>query len=168
MPYEADISRNSPGCFLFLIDQSASMSGVLGGQPGQRKMDRAADAVNRILDAISQRCSQGMDIRDYFHVGVITYTTDEKGNPDVRSALPGTSPDEPFLAISQVAEAATVEERQVKEDDGAGSLVEVTRKFRVWLRPEARWGTPMCAALSAASQALHDWTADHPNSYPPW
>ena len=83
MPYAADISRNSPGCFLFLIDQSASMSGALGGQPEPRKMDAAADAVNRILDAISQRCSQGMDVRDYFHVGVITYTTDDKGDPDV-------------------------------------------------------------------------------------
>ena len=66
MPYTADISRNNPGCFLFLLDQSASMKDALGGQPGMRKMDGAADAVNRVLDAISQRCSQGMDIRDYF------------------------------------------------------------------------------------------------------
>ena len=168
MSYTADISRNNPGCFLFLIDQSASMSGALGGQPKLRKMDGAADAVNRILDAISQRCSQGMDVRDYFHVGVITYTTDDKGNPDVQSALPGTSPKEPFLTISQVVDAATVEDRQVKEPDGAGGLVEVTRKFPVWLSPEAKWGTPMCAALSTASEALYDWIADHPNSYPPY
>ena len=167
MPYTADISRNNPGCFLFLIDQSASMAGVLGGQPELRKMDGAADAVNRILDAISQRCSQGMDVRDYFHVGIITYTTDDKGNPDVQSALPETSTKEPFLTISQVVDAATVEDRTVKEPDGAGGLVEVTRKFPVWLRPEARWGTPMCSALSLASQALHDWITDHPNSYPP-
>ena len=44
MPYTADISRNSPGCFLFLIDQSASMRAALGGKPDQRKMDGAADA----------------------------------------------------------------------------------------------------------------------------
>ena len=167
MPYAADISRNNPGCFLFLIDQSGSMDGALGGQPGLRKMDGAADAVNRILDAISQRCSQGMEVRDYFHVGVITYTTDDKGNPEVGSALPGTSPDAPFLTISQVVDAAEVEERQVKESDGAGGLVEVTRKFPVWLRPEARWGTPMCGALSAAENALHDWITDHKSSYPP-
>ena len=167
MPYEADISRNNPGCFLFLIDQSGSMSGWLGGQPTLRKMDGAADAVNRILDAISQRCSQGMDVRDYFHVGVLTYTTDNQGNPDVQTVLPGTSPQEPFLTISQVIDAATVEEREVKEPDGAGGLVEVTRKFPVWLRPEAKWGTPMCNALSVGADALRDWIADHPNSYPP-
>jgi hypothetical protein len=130
-------------------------------------MDGAADAVNRILDAISQRCSQGMDVRDYFHVGVITYTTDDQGNPDVQTALPGTSSEQPFLTVSQVVDVAEVEDRQVKEPDGAGGIVEVTRKFPVWLSPEAKWGTPMCEALSLASKVLHDWIVDHPNSYPP-
>ena len=167
MPYTADVSRNNPGCFLFLIDQSGSMSSALGGQPGLRKMDAAADAVNRILDDVSQRCSDGEKVRDYFHIGIVTYTTDDKGNPDVRSALPETSLKEPFLTISEVADAATLEERQVKVPDGAGGLVEVTQKFPVWLRPEADWGTPMCSALSAASDSLHDWITNHPTSYPP-
>ena len=167
MAYTADISRNNPGCFLFLIDQSGSMRGALGGQPGLRKMDGAADAVNRILDAISQRCSQGMDIRDYFHIGIITYTTDGEGNPDVRSALPQTTPTEPFLTISQVADVATVEDRTLLESDGAGGVLEVSRKFPVWLRPEAKYSTPMCAALRLASEVLRDWIADHPYSYPP-
>ena len=167
MAYAADISRNNPGCFLFLIDQSGSMTGALGGQPGLKKMDGAADAVNRILDAISQRCSQGMDIRDYFHVGIIAYSTDGQGNTKLDAPLPGTSPKTPFLKISEVVDVAEVEEKQVKESDGAGGIVEVARKFPVWLRPTAGYGTPMCAALSAASEALRDWTTDHPNSYPP-
>ena len=167
MSYTADISRNNPGCFLFLIDQSGSMSGALGGQPDLRKMDGAADAVNRILDAISQRCSQGMDIRDYFEIGVITYNTGVTGNAELEAALPGTSPEQPFLSVSQVVDVAEVEERQVKESDGAGGIVEVTKKFPVWLRPKAGFGTPMCEALSAASKALQDWTAQHPDSYPP-
>ena len=167
MPYTADISRNNPGCFLFLLDQSASMKDALGGQPGMRKMDGAADAINRVLDAISQRCSQGMDIRDYFHIGIITYTTDVSGGTMLGSPLPGTSPEDPFLPVSQVVDAAEVEEKQVKESDGAGGIVEVTRKFPVWLRPTASYGTPMCEALSATSQALKDWIAQHPDSYPP-
>ena len=167
MPYAADISRNNPGCFLFLIDQSGSMMAALGGQPELRKMDGAADALNRILDAVSQRCSQGMDIRDYFDIGVITYSTDNRGEARLKSALPGTSPEKPFLSISQVVEAAEVEDRQVKESDGAGGIVEVNRKFPVWLRPEASFGTPMCGALYAASQALQEWTSQHSESYPP-
>lgn len=167
MSYQADISRNNPGCFLFLIDQSGSMAGPLGGQTELMKMDGAADAVNRILDAISQRCSQGMEIRDYFDIGVIGYGTDRTGRPELASALPGTSPEQPFLSVSEVVDAADVQERQVKEPDGAGGVVEVTRKFPVWLRPVAGYGTPMCDALSAAAAALEDWIARHPDSYPP-
>ena len=167
MPYTADISRNNPGCFLFLIDQSGSMSDALGGQPELRKKDGAADAVNRILHSISERCSQGEVVRDYFDVGIITYTTDDYGDPDLKSALPGTSPEEPFLPISQVVDAATVQEKLVKESDGAGGLVEVTRTFPVWLRPESKWGTPMCSALNKAYEALNDWIDHNPSSYPP-
>lgn len=85
----------------------------------------------------------------------------------MRSVLPGTSLDQPFLKVSEVVDVAEVEERQVKEPDGAGGVVEVTRKFPVWLRAEAGYGTPMCEALTAASKAIEEWTAQNPDSYPP-
>ena len=62
MPYTAEISRVNPGCFLFLVDQSGSMEGNIGGQEGLLKKDQAADAINRIVDTLSQRCSSGMDV----------------------------------------------------------------------------------------------------------
>ena len=167
MPYEADISRADPACFLFLIDQSGSMEQALAGQRGQRKMDQAADAINRVLDALSQRCSQGLEIRDYFHVGVITYNTDSRGTPMVDTAFPSTTRDMPFLLISQVVDAAQVEERLVREPDGAGGLVEVTRKVPVWFRPKASYGTPMGEALEAGAWALEAWIAQYPDCYPP-
>ena len=167
MPYSADISRSNPGCFLFLVDRSGSMEDALGGQPGQRKMDQAADAINRILDAVSQRCSQGMDVRDYFHVAVLGYHTDERGTPIVTSALQGTTPEAPFLLISQAVETAEVVERMVRESDGAGGVIEVARRFPVWLQPHAEYGTPMCTALQYASQALETWIGQFPDSFPP-
>ena len=167
MPYSADISRANPGCFLFLLDRSGSMQGALAGQPNARKMDQAADAINRILDAISQRCSQGMDIRDYFHIGILGYNTDDTGEPVVDSVLPGTSPNQPFLPISKVVDVAQVEERQVRESDGAGGVIEVTRRMPKWVVPEAQYGTPMCAALHHANRAVGAWVRDHSDSYPP-
>ena len=167
MPYTADISRSNPACFLFLIDQSASMVMALAGQPGQRKMDRAAEAINGILNAVSLRCSQGMEIRDYFHIGVISYNTDSAGRATVKSALAGTTPDQPFLLVSQVVDLAEVEDRQVREPDGAGGLVEVTRKVPVWFRPSAEYGTPMCEALGIASRCLQSWINNYPDAFPP-
>ena len=118
--------------------------------------------------AIGERCSQGQEVRDYFDIGVITYTTTGfLGSLDLGSVLPRTSPEQPFLKVSQVVDAATVEDRQVKESDGAGGLVATTKRFPVWLRPQAKNGTPMCGALSAASGAIQDWTSQHPDSYPP-
>ena len=167
MSYSADISRSNPACFLFLIDQSGSMTQALAGQPGQRKMDQAADAINRILDTMVQRCSQGIDILDYFHMGVIGYYTDPRGNAEVSSVFPETTLEQPFLTVSQVADAAELEERQVKVSDGAGGLVDVTQQVPVWILPFAQYGTPMCAALDVAHGALDSWIAQHAASYPP-
>jgi hypothetical protein len=170
MPYSADINRANPGCFLFLIDQSGSMGAALAGQPGQRKMDQAAEAINGILNAVSLRCSQGMEIRDYFHIGIVTYTSKyiwEVGKTDLATVFPGTSLGNPFLPISEVVDIAEVEERLVKESDGDGGIVEVTRKVPVWLRPRAKFGNPVCAALTAASECLGSWISQHRDSFPP-
>ena len=135
MPYTADVSRSNPACFLFLIDQSRSMNYAFAGRPGELKMDQAAAAVNRILGAVCKRCSRGSDVRNYFDIGVIGYRTDERGEPIIRSVLPGTFPDQPFLPIDQVFDVADVDERRVREGDGDGGLVEVTRRTPVWLHP---------------------------------
>ena len=167
MPYTADISRMNPACFLFLIDQSASMSQALAGQPGERKMDQAATAINRILDSMVQRCSQGLDLLDYFHIGIIGYYTDERGNADISSVFHETTLDRPFLTVTEVNQVAGMEERQVKVNDGKGGLVEVTQQVPFWVLPFAQHGTPMCTALDVAHRALEIWIGQHPTSYPP-
>jgi hypothetical protein len=48
MAYGAEISRGNPTCFIFLLDQSASMADPFGGEP-VRKADFVADAVNWTL-----------------------------------------------------------------------------------------------------------------------
>ncbi len=50
MPYTAEISRNNPSCFIFLIDQSGSMSDPFGGgESTKKKADAVADVINRLL-----------------------------------------------------------------------------------------------------------------------
>jgi hypothetical protein len=73
MPYDAEISRNSPTCFLFLVDQSGSMVKPFGGQTGRIKAQGVADAINRLLQNLVLKCAKSEGIRDYFHVGVIGY-----------------------------------------------------------------------------------------------
>ena len=163
-----EISRAHPASFLFLIDQSGSMHQKLAGEPGGiSKMNAAADAVNRTIQAIAMRCSQGDEVRDYFHVAVIGYNTDNQGNPLLHSALSGTTVDEPYLPISNVAEIARTETRPIRESDGAGGLVEVERTFAIWIEPQAQYGTPMTQAFHAALTAIRHRAQEFPNSYPP-
>src|SRR6202521_2453217 len=73
MPYEAELTRANPTCWLFLIDQSSSMAEPFGAQPEKPKAQGVADGINRLLQNLVLKCAKHDGIRDYFHVGVIGY-----------------------------------------------------------------------------------------------
>jgi len=162
MPYSAEISRSNPTCFLFLIDQSSSMTGPFSGQPGKKKAEGVADAINRLLQNLALKCAKSDGIRDYFHVAVLGY------GEQVQSALGGNLAGQLLFPISAIANnPLRVEQRTRKVDDGAGGLVEQSFKFPVWFEPTAGGKTPMCAALTGAREVLHDFIGRFPGSYPP-
>ena len=47
MPYEHEISRSHPSAFVFLVDQSGSMQGVMPS--GRTKSQQVADVLNKTL-----------------------------------------------------------------------------------------------------------------------
>jgi uncharacterized protein YegL len=162
MPYTAEISRANPTCFLFLIDQSGSMAGPFAGQPGKKKAEGVADAINRLLQNLVLKCAKSDGIRDYFHVGVIGY------GAQVHSALGGPLAGRHLVPISEVANnPLRVEQRTRKIDDGAGGLVEQSFKFPVWFEPSAGGKTPMCRALTLAAEVLQEFITHTPDCYPP-
>ncbi|MEO8397112.1 MAG: VWA domain-containing protein, partial [Chloroflexota bacterium] len=72
MAYSAEISRANPSMFLFLLDQSGSMSDPFGGGGG-KKDQKVADAINNLLFNLTIKCAKSEGVRDYYHVGVIGY-----------------------------------------------------------------------------------------------
>ena len=94
MAFSAEISRTNPTCLLFLVDQSKSMDGPFGGQPGKKKSEGVADAINRLLQNLVLKCAKADGVRDYFHVGVIGY------GHEVSPQLAGTTADQPLVPIS--------------------------------------------------------------------
>jgi hypothetical protein len=162
MPYSAEISRISPTCFLFLIDQSGSMSDPFGGEAGQKKADGVADAINRLLQTLILRCAKSEGVRDYFQIGVIGYGG--KVGPALGGPLAGRS----LVPVSEVANhPLRVEQRTRKVPDGAGGLVQQTIKFPVWFEPLAVGRTPMCEALGQAGGILLEFIGQYPASFPP-
>lgn len=162
MPYSAEISRTNPTCFIFLVDQSASMADPIGGEIPQRKADVVADAINRLLTELSVRCAKEEGVRDYFHVAVVGY------GHTVGSAFGGSLAGRDLVPLSEVAANPDhVEERLRKIPDGAGGLVETTASFPVWMTPVANGGTPMSRALGHARSMISGWLAERPGCFPP-
>lgn len=161
MAYEAQISRNNPAAFLFVVDQSGSMSDKMVS--GRSKAEFVADALNRTLMNLITRCTKSEGVRDYFEAGVLGYGG--HGVSDGLSGLPGGQLLNPVSVLEQ--NPARVEDRKRKMDDGAGGIIETAIKFPVWFEPVATGGTPMCEALSRAAEELVTWCDSHPDSYPP-
>jgi hypothetical protein len=161
MPYQAEISRSNPSMFLFLLDQSGSMSDKFGGGGG-RKDEKVADAINSLLYNLTIKCAKSEGVRDYYHVGVIGY-----GNR-VGSAFGGTLSGRELAPISAIADAPeSIEERTKKVEDGAGGLIDQKVRFPIWFKPVANGGTPMCQALREAQTVINHWLLQHPDCFPP-
>ena len=161
MAYSAEISRANPSMFLFLLDQSGSMSDPFGGGGG-KKDQKVADAINNLLFNLTIKCAKSEGVRDYYHVGVIGYG--EKVAPALGGELAGKE----LAPISKIADAPErIEERTKKVDDGAGGIIEQKVRFPIWFSPVSKGGTPMSEAFKKAQQIIEGWIAAHPDSFPP-
>lgn len=150
MAYEAEITRDNPGCFLFLIDQSGSMADRIADKHGGKtKAQGVADAINDLLNDLVIRCTTPDGVRDYFDVGVMGYG--EKVGP----AFTGVLANRDLAPLSEVA--------KYRPD----SMSKGKTGPPVWFGPVAKGDTLMCAALKRAYDVLRDWVRRHPASYPP-
>lgn len=163
MAYSAEISRQNPSCFMFLIDQSGSMSDPFAaGETKKRKADGVADALNNLLRELTIRCAKDEGIRNYFHIGVIGY------GATVGPGFSGPLRGKELALISEVAEnPAHVDQRTRKVEDGTGGLVDESVRFPVWFEPVANGGTPMCQAFGIATKIIQGFLAANPGCFPP-
>ena len=160
--YSAEISRANPTCFVFLLDQSASMQDQIGSGEGQRKCDVVADAINRLLSELAIKCAKEEGIRDYFHVAVIGY------GANVGPALAGPLAGRDLVPLSELAGSpARLESRTKKIPDGAGGLVDDEVRFPIWVDPVANGGTPMSNAFTKAQSIISAWLVTNPSCFPP-
>jgi len=161
MPYAAEISRTNPTCFLFLVDQSGSMNEPMAGGT-KPKAQALADAINRLLQNLVLRCAKADGVRDYFHVGLIGYSS------KVASAWGGNLAGQTLIPISALAnQPLRVEQRTRKVDDGAGGVLDQAFKFPVWYEPQIGGKTFMSQALATARQYLEAFIGRFPACYPP-
>jgi hypothetical protein len=161
MPYSAEISRTTPSCFIFLIDQSGSMDEKMPS--GRSKAEFVADVLNKSVYQLIVRCTRSEGVRDYFELGVVGY-----GGYGAVPGLGGSLSNAIIHPLSAVANAPLrIDQRVKKIDDGAGGIAEQAVKFPIWFNPTNSGGTPMCDGLKKTAEALVGWCDAHPTSYPP-
>lgn len=162
MPYTAEINRTNPSCFLFLVDQSASMGSPFGGASEKKKCEGLADALNRLLQNLLIKCAKAEGIRDYFHVGVVGYGS------EAALALSGPLAGQPLVTMSDLAaHPLRVEQRTRRVLDASGAMMDQGFKFPVWVEPVAQGKTAMCRALTLAHEYVSGFVGRFPHSFPP-
>jgi len=139
--YTAEINRRHPACFVFLIDQSASMEDELaGGERGQSKADGVAGQINRLLAELIAQNSLDAEVLDRVYVSVIGY------GARVGSAFRGSLAGKDLLPISEVA---------------ANYLSLGGEELPIWFEAIANGGTPMGSAIGRAIEVVTRWLSDH-------
>ena len=172
-PYTQEISRATPACFLFLIDQSLSMEERIAGS-GPPKNEQLASAINYWINAMIMKATGDAGIKDWMEIAVVGYTTDDQGNPVIGTALGGELTElsrDSFVKISQLQQhpLRVIQKMQQVVDTETSEILEVPVDVTEWLDPVAAKGTPMCFALHTAYQMLDRWisTDNHSDCFPP-
>ena len=164
-PYTAQITRNTPTAFIFMIDQSISMSRKLNYRG---EFITLADAVARIVNEqiynLILRCVKMGDVRHYYDIAVIGYG--DGASYGWKGTLAGrdfVSPEElknnPFKKIT------------VKEEKRTRKGVELKEVEKVqWVEPVAAGKyTRAHKAFAMAKDLLDKWMKEHheKDCYPP-
>ena len=163
--YTAQITRNTPTAFIFLIDQSVSMQNYTTLYGEEMPMAEAvARIVNHQLNELVLRCVKGSETRDYYDIAIIGYGENAysgwKGELEGRDFVkPSELKEHPYKKITTKKETRTRKGVKVVE------IEEVQ-----WIEAEATQGwTRVHLAFEKAKGLLDEWMEKHHDKdcYPP-
>lgn len=165
IPYTAQITRNTPTAFIFMIDQSVSMGRktMLYGEE-----ITMAEAVARIVNAqindLVLRCIKGSETRHYYDIAVVGYATDVySGWNGALSGRDFVSPEE--LKNNPFKKVITREEVRTRKGT---SIKEVEKVQWIEARHDGK-STFVHKAFDKVKMLLNQWMENHEGKdcYPP-
>ena len=164
-PYTAQITRNTPTAFIFLVDHSVSMQNetTLFGEK-MTMAEAAARIVNMQINELVLRCIKSNEVRHYYDIAVIGY--DEEAYSDWKGELEGrdfVSPEE--LRDNPYKRIVTREEKRTRK----GTVIKEVEKVQ-WIEAncDGSW-THVHKAFDRAKRLLTEWMNEHheKDCYPP-
>lgn len=164
-PYTAQVTRDTPTAFIFLVDQSISMnrSTLLYGEP-LTLSEAVARIVNRSIEELVNRCIKGSEVRRYFDIAVIGYSD------EAQSAWQGKLVGRDFVTPEELRQSPykTITAREEKRTRRGVEIKEVQRTQ--WLEPKHQGKhTRLDKAVRYAQRLLEQWCTEHRGKvcYPP-
>lgn len=164
-PYTAQITRNTPTAFIFLVDHSVSMQNetTLFGEK-MTMAEAAARIVNMQINELVLRCIKSNEVRHYYDIAVIGY--DKEAYSDWKGELEGrdfVSPEE--LRDNPYKRIVTREEKRTRK----GTVIKEVEKVQ-WIEAncDGSW-THVHKAFDRAKRLLSEWMNEHheKDCYPP-
>ena len=163
--YTAQITRNTPTAFIFLIDQSVSMRKYTTLYGEEMPMAEAvARIVNHQLNELVLRCIKGSETRDYYDIAIIGYG--EKAYSGWKGELEGRD----FVKPSELKEHPYKKITTKKETRTRKGVKVVEVEEVQWIEAEATEGwTRVHHAFEKAKGLLDEWMEKHHDKdcYPP-
>lgn len=164
-PYTAQISRNNPTAFIFMVDHSCSMEAMttLNGER-MTLAEAVARIVNNQINELVLRCIKTNEVRHYYDIAAIGY------GHDVYSAWNGELSGRDFVSPEELKEhpykkIITREEVRTRKGTTAKEIEKVQ-----WLEANTtgNW-THVHKAFKKAIQLLDSWMMTHHDQdcYPP-
>jgi hypothetical protein len=161
--YERIITRNDPGCVVFLLDRSESMKQVWRGGPETMAQGAAAVLNEILLDLCLMAQKEPGRALHYFDIGIFGYgLRPVAGGEGVESAFGGSLEGQALVPLPAIREHPLAVQSVSSVDPVAPSS-----RVPVWVQPVYGFRTPMCQAIAVAGGHVYDWAAAHPNSFPP-
>lgn len=163
--YTAQITRNTPTAFIFLIDQSVSMRRYTTLYGEEMPMAEAvARIVNHQLNELVLRCIKGSETRDYYDIAIIGYG--EKAYSGWKGELEGRD----FVKPSELKEHPYKKITTKKETRTRKGVKVVEVEEVQWIEAEATEScTRVHRAFEKAKGLLDEWMEKHheKDCYPP-
>lgn len=165
IPYTAQITRNTPTAFIFMIDQSVSMRKETQLYGETMAMSEAvARIVNHQLNELVLRCIKGNETRDYYDIAIIGY------GEEAYSGWKGELEGRDFVKPSELKEhpyKKTTVRKETRTRKGV-KVVEVEEVQWIEANATKSW-TKVHHAFDKAKQLLQNWMDKHHDKdcYPP-
>lgn len=155
--YDKELSRQYPGLFVILLDQSVSMNQT-DERSGQSKASLVTRHVNMIIQLIIEKA--GIDEytgfpKNYAYLCVLGY------NDFVYPLLDPTRVPVNIPTLNEKSNRSVKNYRESRDPSGR-VIKRIPERMRVWIEPKAEGNTDMTGAFEEAEIVVRDWLNSKP------